>query len=198
MSPARGPLTQSEFDGWYQSGAGQRLLMSTGETPRYDAILRQLAARRQAAPLRILDAGCGNGRLAALLPPAERSRYLGVDFSRAAIEAARTLVPTAKFLVADLRAWRPLIACDVIVFNEVTYYLPDPREMVARYAPALAPGGCLVVSVFRPAAGPRHWQTLQAGFSVAAAAVAQNDAGLTWDVKTLLPSATSLPSQNTG
>jgi trans-aconitate methyltransferase len=189
MSTSRGPRTLAEFDRWYEIGRGERLLMSAGETPRYAEILRQIAARRAAQPLRILDAGCGNGRLAEWLPAAERARYLGVDFSRAAIEEARARAPEAKFMVADLDTWRPLVPCDVIVFNEVTYYLRAPARTMAIFARALAPHGCLIVSVFRPVAQNQHWKRIEAPFSVASEAVVTNEKALVWDVKTLLPRA---------
>jgi SAM-dependent methyltransferase len=49
---------------------------------------------------RVLDAGCGYGRMAELFPP---ERYVGVDFSPDFIDAAKSAHPRHTFLRADLK-----------------------------------------------------------------------------------------------
>lgn len=52
---------------------------------------------------KILDLGCGNGRLLKSLEQADKKiNYLGVDFSEELIKQARENHPQAKFLVADM------------------------------------------------------------------------------------------------
>jgi SAM-dependent methyltransferase len=182
-----GPFTRVEFDQWYAGGNGHRVLFSPDETPRYDAIRRQLDACRAArGALRILDAGCGNGRLAAELPAGDLPGYLGVDFSAAAIDRARATVPAARFEVGDLVFWRPGAGAsfDVVLLNEVTYYLPEAGAILRAFARSLAPNGALIVSVFRHPGWQRHWEILETGFARVAAETVTT-ARATWDVCTL-------------
>jgi 2-polyprenyl-3-methyl-5-hydroxy-6-metoxy-1,4-benzoquinol methylase len=101
----------------------------------------------------VLDLGCGEGVLFEQIPAAERVDYTGVDLSQVAIDAAsRKVRDTAleRFICADLVTFEPTrrAAFDVIVFNEVLYYLEDPIAVVDRYRAVLARGGLIIVSVF--------------------------------------------------
>jgi len=58
-------------------------------------------AERVSSGARVLDAGCGNGRLLEVFKDKE-VEYLGVDFSPELIKKARQNYPQAKFLVADV------------------------------------------------------------------------------------------------
>lgn len=175
------------FDRWYTSGRASRLLYSPTETIRYEAVLRHLAACRQNQSLRILDAGCGNGRLATMLNAAEQAVYLGVDFSRPAIEQARSHAPNATFTIADLPRWHPSTRFDVIIFNEVTYYLPAPRQTLRDLAASLKPGGRFIVSVFQQNDWLAHWRELEHDCSILTEETVENTHGLKWTVKTLDP-----------
>jgi predicted TPR repeat methyltransferase len=72
-----------------------------------------------------------------------------VDISRTAIDHADKGLGT--YHVADLCAFDPaaLAPYDVVVFNEVLYYLgvDEAVAQVARYAAALAPGGPVLFSL---------------------------------------------------
>ena len=84
----------------------------------------------------VLDLGCGEGFLLRRLQPSDYARYVGVDFSGAAIDKATALrLPEATFVTADVDAYRPTETFDAIVFTEVLYYLPDPVRTVAVRAP---------------------------------------------------------------
>jgi trans-aconitate methyltransferase len=52
---------------------------------------------------RILDLGCGPGQFALLLADKGITEYYGLDFSAAAIEAARAVCPAFQFRAADIR-----------------------------------------------------------------------------------------------
>lgn len=117
----------------------------------------------------ILDAGCGNGRLASLLDR-ERpgARYVGVDAVPALIELARARaadlvhVP-AEFRVADLTrpgwsAGLPGAPYQRVVFLAVLHHLPgfDRRLQVLReLAGLLAPDGRLILSTWQFMVSPR-------------------------------------------
>jgi len=99
---------------------------------------------------RVLDAGCGSGRvtelLAARLP---RGRVVALDGSPGMIEAARERLapfgPRIEYLVADLGGPLPLEAPVDAVLSTATFnWVPDHDALFANLAAALRPGGRLV------------------------------------------------------
>lgn len=54
---------------------------------------------------KIIDVGCGWGRLLTLLPKDWRGAYLGVDISPDFIDLARSKWPGKTFVVGDIRNW---------------------------------------------------------------------------------------------
>ena len=107
----------------------------------------ELLARR--GPQRILDVGCGAGLMTGHL-----TRYgtvTGVDFSSAAIEVARRLVPEAEFHVNDA-ANLPEGPFDLITLFDVLEHIPEPDRpgALAAFAARLAPGGRLFMSTPHP------------------------------------------------
>lgn len=104
----------------------------------------------------ILDLGCAGGTLALCLDRGFVT-YSGVDISDYAIAKAREELAEAVlpvnlacgFEAASVEAYQPQRQYDVIVFNEVMYYLDlaAVSATLRRYADHLAPGGVIVVSL---------------------------------------------------
>jgi len=99
---------------------------------------------------RVLDAGCGTGRvtemLAARLP---RGRVIALDASASMVSAARErLAPfgdRVEFLVADLREPLPLDEpVDAILSTATFHWIADHAALFANVAAVLRPGGRLV------------------------------------------------------
>ena len=99
---------------------------------------------------RVLDAGCGSGRvtelLAARLP---RGRVVALDSSAAMIETARgRLAPFGdriEYVVADLGQPLPLNEpVDAILSTATFHWVPDHDALFANLAAVLRPGGLLV------------------------------------------------------
>jgi len=99
---------------------------------------------------RVLDAGCGSGRvtelLAARLP---RGRVVALDGSPAMIEAARERLggfgDRIEFVVADLGLPLPVEGPVDAVFSTATFHwVPDHDALFANLAAVLPPGGWLV------------------------------------------------------
>jgi hypothetical protein len=73
---------------------------------------------------------------------------------------------------------------DVIVFNEMMFYLTKPRETFLRYAEHLRPGGLLIISMYRADNIWRMWSLLEGVAPICDAVTVINNAkGLTWDIK---------------
>jgi SAM-dependent methyltransferase len=104
-------------------------------------------------PLRIVDLGCGQGdflREAQMRLPA--AELAGVDFSNAGLDFARQRVPGARLWRADLASAEPLPQelqgfATHVVCSEVLEHLDDPAVALRKVAPALGPGGHLIITV---------------------------------------------------
>ncbi|MGW7426363.1 class I SAM-dependent methyltransferase [Streptomyces sp. NPDC054813] len=100
---------------------------------------------------RVLDYGCGYGRVMAELSGHGFSDVSGVDLSLALIERGRQLRPDLRFAVLESP---PELVCasaslDVVLLFAVLTCVPDDnaqRALVAELSRALAPGGLLYVS----------------------------------------------------
>ncbi len=107
------------------------------------------AVRAYGAP-RVLDVGCGSGRIGEFVLEAGASHYVGVDFSepmiglsRARLErfAAQTQLIVDDFLTAPLEG-----PFEVILAVGLFDYLPEPHLFSRRMFELCAPGGCVVGS----------------------------------------------------
>jgi 2-polyprenyl-3-methyl-5-hydroxy-6-metoxy-1,4-benzoquinol methylase len=98
----------------------------------------------------LLDVGCAGGSLARVLPP-QYQRYVGIDISEYAVtEAAkRNTRAGCEFHASNLSAYAPTETFDVIVFNEVLYYVEFDCIFteLTRYAQYLSTNGVICVSL---------------------------------------------------
>jgi SAM-dependent methyltransferase len=151
------PLSRGVWEEQYREGIWG-YLEESGELARYGVVAA--AVRRLRPGGFVLDVGCGEGLLAENLRPDGCRRYLGIDFSVAAVATARhrsaagagpvvSSEAATRFAVADAEAWPLRGAFDTVVLNECLYYLHEPLEAARRALAALRPGGILVVSMFR-------------------------------------------------
>ena len=112
--------------------------------------------------LRVLDLGCGNGRLALFLernPDLRRNQpfdYLGIDLSPDLIERARAEAGGRghiRFDVDDIESRPPdETTHDLVTLFGVVHHLPGfttRRRALERAASALAPGGLLAVTCWQ-------------------------------------------------
>lgn len=135
----------------------QRALASTA---------RPLAGRAPgAAPRRVLDLGCGNGRFGVWLMhlDATPTHYLGLDASPTLLDRARAAFATSRpgfdvelreldFVEGDGPEALPLGPFDLVVVFGVLHHVPGAalrRRLVESAAARLAPGGGLVVTAWQ-------------------------------------------------
>jgi trans-aconitate 2-methyltransferase len=95
----------------------------------------------------VLDAGCGSGRVTALLlERLPEGRVVAVDGSASMAEAARAALPAdrADTMVCDLAELELDAPVDAVFSNAVFHWIPDHDRLFARLHAALRPGGQLV------------------------------------------------------
>jgi len=99
---------------------------------------------------RVLDVGCGSGRIGEFVLEAGAQHYVGVDFSEPMIELSqarlarfgeRAELLTDDFLTAPLDG-----AFEVVLALGLFDYLPNPRDFLTRIFQLTAPGGSMVAS----------------------------------------------------
>ena len=152
---------------WNQEfGAGKwDFLGSAREMPRYAVIAGYFGAGD--GPRSVLDVGCGAGLLQPWLKRVGYAQYFGVDLSDTAIEAAQAFAdPQTRFEAANAESFAPPGQFDVIIFNEMLYYMHDPVAMLRRYAGHLASGGVFIVSLWESRESGRAWSKVRGTLEV--------------------------------
>jgi trans-aconitate 2-methyltransferase len=117
-----------------------------------------LAARIGAdRPRAVVDLGCGSGELTLSLAERwPRARLTGIDSSPEMIEKAVAHGGPAWFQVGDVADWRPEPDADVLVTNAVLQWVPDHRELLARWAAELPAGAWIAMQVPGNFDAPSH------------------------------------------
>ena len=99
---------------------------------------------------RVLDVGCGSGRIGEFVLEAGASRYVGVDFSAPMIDLARTRLQRfndrTDLIVDDFLNAQLEGPFEVILAVGLFDYLPEPHRFSRRMFDLTAPGGCVVGS----------------------------------------------------
>ncbi len=129
-------------------GAGQTKFGSWIERFRDAfAVLRVRSFTRSlAADARVLDVGCGDGRLLRQLQRAGRYELHGVELPGRAAERAGT-IPGIHLHVGSLdTVGLPAASFDLITLVHVFEHLPAPRDTLDRLAGLVRPGGRLFIS----------------------------------------------------
>ncbi len=133
----------------------QQWILNRNGYADYDDAKARLAAYRK-----ILDAGCGNGRVTALLSElAPAASIVGVDLG--SLDAAKANTERCRNVTlkqADLRQpLEHLGTFDFIYCQEVLHHTGDAPQAFANLARLLAPGGVLATYVYRKKAPAREY-----------------------------------------
>lgn len=130
-------------------------LAFAGERTRAAA---ELAARIDCtSPRTIADLGCGPGNSTALLAARwPEAAIEGIDNSRAMLREARESAVRARWIEADVSAWAPKAAYDIVYANATLHWVPDHATLLPRLVSYLSPGGALAFQVPRNFREPSH------------------------------------------
>ena len=116
--------------------------------PVFEYILREQLV--PAAPARLLDLGCGQGVLAALLEATGRDTtgLRGIDLMAKDIERARRAAPAAEFVAGDIRT-TPFGPAACVVILDVLHYIDRAaqEDVLRRVRESLGSGGLLLLRV---------------------------------------------------
>ena len=135
----------------------------------------------------VLDVGCGTGLLQRRVRALGYSHYLGIDGSETAIaQALQERDARTEFLCADAEIYAPQESFDVIIFNEILYYLSDPVGIFQRMARALNPEGIVVVSMRQTPNSPPIWRSLDRVARTLDAVMVANQ-NRPWEIKVFQP-----------
>ncbi len=109
-------------------------------------------------PALIYDLGCGPGNSTEVLATRWPSTELiGVDSSNEMLERAAEEGPNqATWLKADLSAWVPDLAADVIFSNATYQWIDDHGQLLPKLLDTLRPGGVLALQMPQNFAAPSH------------------------------------------
>ncbi len=180
-----GLLGKRSWDAAFRRGAWDHLF-DLDELAHYMVIVGFIAHMKDKP--RVLDVGCGSGRLFQLVSRMGYASYTGIDLSSEAIgKIDLRESPRATFQVADATTFQPPGRYDAIVFSEMLYYAKDPVGLLVRYGWHLANNGAIIVSMIRFPTLGRLWRKIDRVFSTEEATTVENLSGRRWQVRLLRP-----------
>jgi SAM-dependent methyltransferase len=136
-----------QFDDLYEDERPLARLLRPGLVRRRQLAVDTVAAADQP---RVLDVGCGSGRIGEFVLEAGTARYVGIDFSEPMIDLARERLARwddrIELIAEDFLNASVDERFDVILAVGFFDYIPDPERFVARMAELSEPGAAIVAS----------------------------------------------------
>jgi 2-polyprenyl-3-methyl-5-hydroxy-6-metoxy-1,4-benzoquinol methylase len=136
-------FTEEDWNRQFSKGKWEYIGRVAVERARSSVIVGVFAKDKQ----RVLDVGCGEGLLSDYLTEEQRKHYTGIDISREAIKIAKKKRPNRNFVVSTAEAYVPPAPFDVVIFNEMLYYV-DQESILKKYSSEkyLSKDGVIVIS----------------------------------------------------
>lgn len=171
------PFGMTEAAEWDATYAARKwdFLNELTETPRYAVLIAYMQHLHQRPS--VLDVGCGAGLLRARIGDLPIERFVGIDFSASAIAEAKLKEDEhTEFKVASAPSTE-LGTFDVVVCNEMLYYLKDLGDFLDRIEAVLKPSGHLLCSIWQHPGVGAIQRVLDRRFPLTAAAEVRSLAG---------------------
>jgi ubiquinone/menaquinone biosynthesis C-methylase UbiE len=117
--------------------------------PAHDAVVEEL---RRAAPMWVLDAGCGTGILAGRIgEEVGPARVVGCDLSMGMLRRATERLPLGAWLQGDaLRLPLRDGVLDAVVTTQAFHFVGDRTAAITEFRRVLRPGGILIIAMVNP------------------------------------------------
>lgn len=125
---------------WYDAAYTRAEREDPGAESVYIPLWAEICERlTRAGVRRVLEIGCGMGGLAQMLLDRGIESYVGLDFSKKAVEIARRREPRGRFIVGDARTTSAYsdVEHDAIVCTELLEHVEDDLAIVARFRPGV-------------------------------------------------------------
>lgn len=135
---------------WTPGHSGGTISQRLEEWYRERALFHHVRIARRflpPAPVRVLDAGCGNGTFLHRLVRATGCEAQGLEISAAAVKAARQTNGLSIHQGSITDGKFPAAHFQLITLFHVLEHLPRPQPALRRLAEWLAPGGTLLLQV---------------------------------------------------
>lgn len=137
-------ITKNKWEKEFSSGRWNYLDSTPTERARSAVI--GMYCRHFFSAGKILDVGCGLGTIVDFLNNSQKKKYLGLDISKEAIKKAKK--KKVQFLTADFTNFKSAAKFDIIIFNEVLYYMNE-NDAFNKAGNILAKGGKIIVSLYK-------------------------------------------------
>ena len=174
-------VSPQEWERSFSSGSWRRL-EDRAEIGRYSIIVgyRDVLKKK-----RILDVGCGQGLLAERLKKFNYARYHGFDLSATAIAEAKSARADVRntYSVGRAEDFETSERFDLVVFNEIIYYLDDPVTVINRYGDVLGESGHLLVSMYDSARSRAAWRLLDGVLHIVDGTTITHMSNASWIIK---------------
>ena len=177
-------LPEDRWDAEYGNG-GWDHLRGLEEVCRYSVITGYIRFFKPGAS--VLDLGCGEGLLLKRFCPESYSHYTGVDLSEGALNLAKGKYEKAVFIKEDVDKYQTSESFDVIVFNELLYYVEEPLKTLRRYDKNLAEKGVHVVSIHNKWRSRFIIRKIKLEYRLIDEVTIRKESGLSWTCMVLEP-----------
>jgi 2-polyprenyl-3-methyl-5-hydroxy-6-metoxy-1,4-benzoquinol methylase len=142
-------LKQEKPNGAKTANPGTATLTGASPAPGYFEFVRpELLELIPRTARKVLDIGCGAGRLGEVLKSRQGATVVGIELTEAAGQAARTRLD--EVLIGDVEKMDlpfPEGSFDSVVCGDVLEHLREPGNLLSRIHRWLRPGGVLIASI---------------------------------------------------
>ncbi len=127
---------------------------------RYDFFVAciERARRRLGSPVRLLDAGCGDGYWLVRLADVPGLERTGIDYNPLRVERARAVAPTVPITCSAIADCRPERPFDVVLLSQVIEHVEDDIGLLRAARGLLRPGGTLIVGTPNEGSALQRWR----------------------------------------